>query len=132
MPVRRERGFTLVEVLIAFAILAMVLIAVFRALAIGHRSVNEQATRIEAARLAQSKLETLGISEGLAAGLSDGRFDERYRWEMEVTPYASQFPSDYEAARRPYWVRLTVLWPHRSGRRDASLTLTTIKLAAPL
>ena len=106
---RRDKGFTLVEVLIAFAILSLVLIGVFRSLALGQRGANEQALQTTALRLAESKLEVLGISEAIAPGQKSGRFDDRFRWEMNVTPYGSLNPSTFEAAKRPHWVTLTVL-----------------------
>ncbi|MEM7426931.1 MAG: prepilin-type N-terminal cleavage/methylation domain-containing protein [Pseudomonadota bacterium] len=124
-----ERGFTLVEVMIAFAILAVVLTGVFRAMALGNRGAHESAARIEAVRLAESKLDTMGILDAITEGTREGRFNERYRWEIEVTPYAAPDPNASVPLKRPHWVELTVLWPHRDGKREWSVTLRTIKLA---
>ncbi len=132
MAASAQRGFTLVEVLIAFSILAIILTGTFRSMALGHRGAHDSAARIEAVRLAESKLETLGISDPIASGQQQGQFSDRYRWEMSVTPYLSQNPGAYETAKRPHWVELTVLWSHRSGTRINSVTLRTIKLAVPL
>jgi type II secretory pathway pseudopilin PulG len=66
-----ERGFALLEILVAFVILALGLGAVLTGVAVAMRSdARTQSNRV-ALRLAQSRLEAVGITQALLPGLSE-------------------------------------------------------------
>ena len=117
---RDEDGFTLVETLAAFAILVMVLSALFVALSGAIRANARAVFTTTAVRLAQSSLAELGLSVPLASGRSQGRYDNGYQWLLEVTPYQGD-----EAL---YWTQITVRASAQPGA--ATFTLTGLKRAA--
>lgn len=85
---RRQRGFTLLEVIIAFALLAVALTLLLGSLSGASKQVRaaDQATR--ASLHAQSLLAQLGVGERLQPGHSEGEFEGgRYRWQLDVAPY---------------------------------------------
>ena len=85
MRPKRNNGFTLIEVLIAFAILALVLGVVFRTLSsgLGH----ERTARLATARVleARSILDQLGINLPLEEGLIEGRLATGEVWTLTVS-----------------------------------------------
>lgn len=82
---RRVRGFTLIEVLAAFAVLALGIAIVVSLLNGGRRQVRYAADMSYAAQFAQSLLDAQGINGRLHEGESDGSSDdERVRWHLEI------------------------------------------------
>jgi general secretion pathway protein I len=82
---RRQRGFALIELLVAFVVLALGLSAVFTGVAVAMRSDGRtQSTQI-AFRLARSRLEQAGVTEALLPGYREGRMAENYSWRETIT-----------------------------------------------
>ena len=82
---RGERGFALLEILVAFVILALGLAAIFTGVSVAMRSDAKVQTSRTALRIAQSRLEAAGVMEALAPGNREGRVGSRYRWRQTVT-----------------------------------------------
>jgi len=128
MAADRHRGFTLIEVLVAFSILSLTLAAVFALLSSGTRSTHISDEYSKAVVLAESKVAELGITEPLRPGTLRGRFDSSYQWELHVNkrvrknvdPYAD-YPWDVLN------VTLRVWWKSMGEERD--ITLSTLRLA---
>ena len=85
MKRKRNSGFTLIEVLIAFAILAMVLGVVFRTLSTGLS--HERTAGLVTARVleARSILERLGADIALEEGTIEGRLATGEPWSLTVS-----------------------------------------------
>lgn len=82
---RRARGFTLIEVLAAFAVLALGIAIVVSLLNGGRRQVRYAADMSYAAQFAQSLLDAQGINGRLHEGENDGSSDdERVRWHLQI------------------------------------------------
>ncbi|MEJ7747551.1 MAG: prepilin-type N-terminal cleavage/methylation domain-containing protein [Luteimonas sp.] len=83
------RGYTLIEVIVAFALLAFALTLLLGTLTGSTRQVRWSADAGRAALHAQSLLDQAGVGEALQAGRTEGDFDDgRYRWTLDVAPYA--------------------------------------------
>ena len=66
LPRRRSRGYTLVEVLVAFVIMAMALTVLLRIFSGGVRNVALSSDYAKAVLIAESRLATAGIDDTLA------------------------------------------------------------------
>lgn len=120
-----DRGFTLVEVLVALAILSLSLPVLFSVFGESLHRTQVSEARTVAASLAETLLAQAGIERPLRIGEETGVFHGPYRWRMRTTPYDD---GGGTAAWKVdvYRVAATVSWGESA--REA-LTLTTLRLA---
>ena len=130
---QRTRGYTLIEVLVAFAVLALALTVLLGTLSGATRQVRWSADAGRAALHAQSLVAQVGVGEVLVPGQRGGELDAgRYRWQLEVEPWidpqlpvaplADPFGSQMMA------IRLTVEWGE-GGPRER-LVVESLRLVA--
>ena len=134
-PRARETGFSLLEVLAAFVILALVGTALFRLFsgALGNASLSEEYSR--ATLYAESRLAPLGVDAPLAEGAQQGTSDDgRYSWTLSVTPYSPpgttpDMENAVPAMATKLWrLVVTVRWPGAPGS-ERSVALATLRVA---
>jgi len=130
----RQRGYTLIEVVVAFAVLALALTLLLGTLSGAARQVRVSADAGRAALYARSLLDQTGIGEPLETGRRNGEFENgRYRWTLEVAPYAdpSKPPDGMFQPGMPRLLRLalTVEWGDAGPRQR--LQLQSLRLSAP-
>ncbi len=123
----RARGFTLIEVLVAFAILAVALVVLIQVFSSGLRNARIAENYTTATLYAESMLAAVGVETPLAASETSGDFDERFRWRLDVQPYEVPGSDEEAAAGRAFQVVVTVSWGDEDDPRD--VTLTTLRLA---
>lgn len=75
-------GFTLVETVVAFAILALAVSGAVEIVGGGGRRARAEADRAIALAHAQSRLALLGATLELAPGLTKGSFGDGFEWRM--------------------------------------------------
>lgn len=87
------RGFTLIEVIVAFALLAFALTLLLGAMTRATGQVRHAELAGRAALHAQSLLHQAGIGEPLQPGASEGTLEDgRYRWSLQVTEWRDPDP----------------------------------------
>lgn len=131
---RWQRGYTLIEVLVAFAVLALALTLLLGTLSGATRQVRWSADAGRAALHAQSLLAQVGVGEALQPGRSEGTFEDgRYRWALEVAPYVDPVlpPAATADPFSPQMLalRLTVAWG-QGGARER-LQVQSLRLVQP-
>lgn len=125
----RQSGFSLLEVLIAFSILAIsmgVLLQIFSR-AMSTTAISGEYSR--AATLAEAKLNAVGIESPLEEGTYSGDPDDGMEWEIDVYRYELGGYLADQALVIPYQVRATVSWGTESTRRQ--LTIQSLRLGEP-
>jgi len=96
---KRARGFTLIEVLVAFALLAGASVLLLGLLANGLRATARAEHVNEAVAHARNLLDNAGRAERLRPGVQGGELDGgRFRWQLRVEPLEAPWP---EAALPP-------------------------------
>ena len=80
----RRRGFTLLEVLVAFAVLAVALGVAFEIFATGLRGTRSADALTRAVLIAESRLAGVEIETELIPGTSEGETDDGTRWPTSV------------------------------------------------
>lgn len=132
---RAERGFTLLEVLLAFLILSVSLAVLYRGAAGSLQVVDRAQSMQTAVMLAQSKLETLDVTEPLGIGETEGTFEnEAYRWVLIVKPFPALEEGEDEtnvaddpADSPAYDIELKVKWDALAQENEISIN--TLRLA---
>jgi general secretion pathway protein I len=126
-----ERGFTLLEVLIAFTIAALALGLLFRAASGGLLSVETAGKYEEAVSRARSHLAAIGGDTVLAPTDSNGDDGGGYRWHLRITPEArGQTASNGQVVGPPppilYAVVVSISW--RDAGRDRDFVLRSERM----
>ena len=126
-PRKRSRGYTLVEVLVAFMIMALALTVLLRIFSSGVRNVGIASDYAQAVLIGESRLATAGIDEGLAPGETSGVEVDGFHWTRRVTTYEPSVEyATHVKGTRAYFVTVTVTWPN--GEKERSINLSTVKL----
>lgn len=84
-PPIEQRGFTLLEMLAAIALLSMTLLAVAGGIGAALRTLMPSADAVQAAEIAHAKLDSLCLDIGGTSEHSQGR-EGRARWQLDVAP----------------------------------------------
>lgn len=124
---RHNSGYTLVEVLVAFVILALALTVLLRIFSGGVRNVAVSSDYARAVLIAESRLASAGIEGVLSPGETSGIEDERFEWTQSVHEYTPSFYYKASVQKVPaYYVTVSVQWPHATGTR--SIDVSTVRL----
>jgi general secretion pathway protein I len=118
---RAGRGFTLLETLVAFAIVTIVVVAALRGLSAGTQASRLGDDIAAATAIAENLYAETGRTIPLKAGRVTGRAAERFDWQVDLAPRTGEAPPDL------YELAITVRW--RDGTRTRSVTLRSLRLA---
>jgi len=119
----RQAGFSLLEVLVAFTILAFSLGVLYQAFGHGLRNLSVSGQYDHALILAESLLDLTAAQVPLKESRIEGQ-DGLFRWQVVVSPYTTLAePSRHFT---PYRVEVTVSWTE--GGRTRTHRLETLRL----
>jgi general secretion pathway protein I len=123
MNKRRQSGMTLLEIVVALAVLALGLAALFDTIGLGTNLAARAEAERQATSAAQSLLAELGRSRPLADGVAEGQFPNEQTWQLVIDPILGD-----DAVIKAHHIRLTVGGP--GDRRTRALVFETILLDA--
>ena len=117
---RAARGFTLVEILVALTLFAVVGGTLLQLFQNGLRTARLSDAHTHGVLLARSKLTELQAHNQLQAGTLSGTFDNGYRWRAVLGQIDSP---DAETARRLQLLDLilTISWGEPGDEREFTL-----------
>jgi prepilin-type N-terminal cleavage/methylation domain-containing protein len=125
-------GFTLLETVVALAILALTMTVVYQSLGWSVRRGGEQRQRDLAWLTAQSLLDQMRSEDALKAGRQQGHTSTGVVWESTIEAYQSSpatagalFGPSLVKALQPLQVTLIVKWGRSEGQ---TLTLRSVEL----
>jgi general secretion pathway protein I len=127
------RGFSLLEVLVAFVVLALVATALFELYGGALRNAGAAGEWSRAVLVAQSRLEEAASAQPLRPGAASGTDEPGLDWQTRVEPYEPpQVDPELERQSdamptRLYRVSVVVNFPGQRGQ-SREVTLSTVKL----
>jgi prepilin-type N-terminal cleavage/methylation domain-containing protein len=101
---KTERGFTLLETIVALVIASAAMIIIIQAFAGGFRAKSSIDRQLMMARLAQSKLAEIEATIQPSPQNAQGMFDNNFGWRAFFEPYEAP-ANDVSTA---YWVTVEV------------------------
>lgn len=125
--ISNQHGFSLLEILIAFSILAFSLSILLNIFSSGLRRTIISEEYQQAVIIAQSKLAAVGVEGELDGAEAQGKIQDKYFWSVQVQPFNVEQMGLEEEKLLPYQVTVRVKWSE--GSNDRQVKLTTLKLS---
>jgi general secretion pathway protein I len=127
--VNKQQGFSLLEILIAFSILALSLGILLKIFSAGVNTAVVAEDYTAAVQIAESLMAKTGVVTPLQANQASGVENEKYHWLVEVSPFEFN-PENVDLTALTavlFKVRVTVSWGD-DNVNDRQIELTTLKL----
>jgi general secretion pathway protein I len=130
---RGELGFTLVEIVVAMAVLGISLVLVIELFSGGLRLGRASEEYTLAGQFAKQKMEELSLAGEVEEGIEEGEFEgTAYRWEVEVKRIEllpATLETDYKPPIDLFQVEVRIVW--KSGNKDRMTRIETFKAVKP-
>lgn len=123
----KQGGFSLLEILIAFSILAFSLGILLNIFSGGLRRTLVSEEYQQAVTIAQSILAQVGIDEELQEGEKQGEVREKYQWTQSIQVFGDEELDPETMDITPYQVTVIVEW--QAGTNNRQVELITLRLS---
>ena len=127
--VNKQKGFSLLEILIAFSILAISLGILLKIFSAGINTAVVAEDYTVAVQIAESLMAKTGLESPLQEGEDSGTENDKYEWQVKVTPYLFN-PDNVDEmtiTTTLFKVKVIVNWDIEKTKRR-QIELTTLKL----
>lgn len=126
---RRQRGFSLLEVIAAMLLLAIAFAALMKVAGGAIALSRNAAAHDEAALWARSLLDGAYVAEPLQPGSRSGEFGHRYSWQLNVAPWNPPGPHPQNAMLQLYRLDLSMRWGSSAHPQVAHFS--TLRVGGP-
>ena len=123
--IKWRKGFTLIEALGAFAILAISLGQLFNGVSGGVRNEARADFLLRASRQGGSQIDALGVDGTVPFGETSGKYPDGLNWVLSVSPGPTVPLVGAGLSITSFRLRLVVIKPSGYGER---FTLTAVKM----
>ncbi len=123
-----DRGFTLIEIVVALAILGIGLTVIIELFSGGLRLGRTSEDYTKAIGYGRLKMEEIISKENIEEGNNEGDFDKTFRWQVDIKKVDLLPPDKSQDLKLPinlFQVKVNILW--KSGSRERSASLETYK-----
>ena len=127
---RRQAGFSLLEILVAFSILALSLGVLLNIFSTAMRGVGLGEEYSKATSLLDARLAALGSEIPVESGSQSGSEGEgpEYRWQITLSPYGEVDQFQALGELELFQVDVEVTWEAGGGQRR--IAVSTLRLAS--
>ena len=121
-------GFTLMEVVVAMAILSVGITVILELFSGSLRLVRTSGEYTKAVNYARVKMEEMTVKPTMNEGVEEGEFDGTYHWQVDVKRMdllPARIETDFKPPVELFQVKVHVLW--KSGTKERSTVLETYR-----
>ena len=121
-------GFTLIEVVVAMAILSIGITMIIELFSGSLRLVRTSGEYTKAVNYARVKMEEMTVKPTVTEWIEQGEFDGAYRWQVDVKRMdllPPRIETDFKPPVELFQVKVHVLW--KSGTKERSTVLETYR-----
>lgn len=125
---RFNKGFTLIEVVVALAILGVGLAIIIELFSGGLRLGRTSEEYTKAANYARMKMEEISSQQDIEEGMKEGEFDNGFRWQVNVKKIdilPIEKNPDFKPPVELFQVKINILW--KSGLKEKSTRIESYK-----
>ena len=124
----RDKGFTLIEILVAMAILGICLVTIMQLFSGGLKSSNVSDEYTRAIFHAREKMEEMLLAKELTEEALAGDFGDGFEWNAEISRVQLSEEEDAKIPVNTYTVKVQVQWSEGRHRKNFEIsTLRTMK-----
>lgn len=124
----RDQGFTLIEVIVAIAMLAFGLGSLLEGIALGWRGSRAAQMELSALQVAKARLEAAGIETPLTEGRWSGSTSDGFSWTLTCTRHVDERVTADLGIPTGYWTTVEVGWRPAPWSRPRSLVLASFRI----
>lgn len=132
LRMKRQRGFTIIEVVIAIAILGIGLTVIMELFSGGLRLGKASGEYIQAVNYGRLKLEEIALKPILTEQTEEGKFDDLFRWQV-VTKKVDLLPERQAIETKPpvelFHMDIQIIW--KSGLKEKSIRVESYQTVKP-
>jgi prepilin-type N-terminal cleavage/methylation domain-containing protein len=126
-PSRRiENGFTLLEVVIAMAIVGLGVVALMEIFSMGLRLTTASAARTEAVAYSRQVMDEFLVRQMFDGRADAGSIGKTHRWQLDVQPLRDS--TDLGATMRWDINQITLRMRYPDGERDKLVEMQTLRI----
>jgi general secretion pathway protein I len=129
----RNRGFTLIEVVVALAILGVGLTVIIELFSGGLRLARTSMEYTKAVNYARTKMEEFAVKPTIEEGTGEGESEDKvFRWQVAVKKVdllSIDKSMDYKPPVELFQFKINVFW--KSGSKERSTSLESLKVIKP-
>ena len=122
---KTQNGFTLLEVVVAMAIVGLGVVTLLEIFSLGLRLATRSFTKTEAIVYSRQVMDEVLIRREIQEGGEEGSLGEGHRWSLQVEPLREEsefLPSGWELKE------ITLQMQYREGEREKEVEMRTLRL----
>lgn len=121
----RQQGFSLLEILVAFSIMALALGILLRIFSSGVQTASLAETYSRSVQIAESLMAEVTVKKELSLGESSGVIEDEYHWSVQISPFNWLDETNDSQKYSLYKIVVTV---YRQGEENRPVELNTLKM----
>lgn len=121
-------GFTLLEVVVAMAIVGLGVVTLFEIFSLGLRLGTKSSERTQAIAYSRQAIDEFLTRRTVNEGVSEGSFGEKYRWRLQVKPLQEHGQLSSSTGWDLKEITLKMRFQEREGEKEVEMkTLRLVK-----
>ena len=127
--IMNKKAFTLLEIMVAIAILGIALTIILQQFSTGLKTVTVTRDYTKALIHAREKLEEFCLAKKLSETEESGEFEDGYKWRVVIAPYEEENKTKTSTEfllLSMYKVTSSVSW--EGGNKEKKIELATVKI----